>query len=329
MNDNNSRDIRAAQHWLWFPVKSGAEKRVVTVTCHGETVHRFEVELADAETDWWSPLDIHRWQGEMLTVSFDPLPEGSRGLAEITQSDQELGGDDLYRERLRPQLHFSAKRGWLNDPNGMVYFDGLYHLFFQHSPFSWGGSDKWWGHAVSRDLVHWEEWDEALAPDDLGAMWSGSGVVDHDNTSGLGEDGHPPLVLVYTAAGDPFVQCLASSTDGCTFTKYSGNPVVGNITEGNRDPRVFWYAPGRHWVMTLWVEQNGHNTIHFLTSPDLKAWTPASVTDGGPGSDGFLFECPDMFELPVDSDADHEKMGADGGERPVCRRRVRRTDIHC
>lgn len=302
-----SRDIVATHHWLYFPVKNGAEKREVTVSLHGKVVQRFQVEMADDKPDWRAPLDISPWQGETLSVSVNPLPENSRGLDQITQSDHELGMDDLYQKRLRPQFHFSAKRGWLNDPNGLAYFDGQYHLFFQHSPFSWGDSAKWWGHAVSRDLVHWEEIDEALAPDDLGAMWSGSGVVDYHNTSGLGKDGKPPLVLIYTAAGNPFVQCIASSTDGLTFTKFPGNPVVKNITSGNRDPRVFWYAPGKHWVMALWVEENHHNTIHFLTSPNLRDWTPASVTDGGPGEYHFLYECPDMFELPVDSDSKHKK----------------------
>ena len=303
----HSRDIVATHHWLFFPVKNGAEKREVTISLHGKVLQRFEIEMADDKPDWWGPLDVRLWQGETLSVSVNPLPENSHGLEQITQSDQELGRANLYHERLRPQFHFSAKRGWLNDPNGMAYFDGQYHLFFQHSPFSWGDSAKWWGHAVSRDLVHWEELDEALAPDDLGDMWSGSGVVDHHNTSGLGKGGKLPLVLIYTAAGDPFVQGIASSTDGRTFTKFPGNPVVKNITGGNRDPRVFWYAPGKHWVMALWVEENHHNTIHFLTSPNLRDWTPASVTDGGPGEEHFLYECPDMFELPVDGDLKHKK----------------------
>lgn len=228
--------------------------------------------------------------------------------------------EKLYRERLRPQFHFTAKQGWLNDPNGLAYYNGQYHLFFQHCPTNWdGNSPKYWGNAVSRDLVHWEELGEALAPDPLGAMWSGSGVVDYHNTSGLGVDGKPPLVLIYTAAGDPFTQCIASSTDGRTFTKFAGNPVVKNIAAGDRDPRVFWYEPTKHWVMTLWVEKDGHNTIHFLTSPNLRDWTLASVTQGGADGDNFLYECPDMFELPLDGDAHNRKwiLTAANGEYAV------------
>jgi sucrose-6-phosphate hydrolase SacC (GH32 family) len=137
-------------------------------------------------------------------------------------------------------------------------------------------------------------------------MFSGSAVVDWKNTSGFGKEGQPALVLIYTAAGNPAVQCLAHSTDGRTFTKYEGNPVVGQFTPGNRDPKVFWHAPTKQWVMTLYVEENGLHTIRFLTSPDLKTWTSRSTTEG-------FFECPDFFELPVDGDAANKKwviMGA-------------------
>jgi sucrose-6-phosphate hydrolase SacC (GH32 family) len=153
-----------------------------------------------------------------------------------------------------------------------------------------------WGHAVSKDLVHWSERGEALYPDKLGPMFSGSAVVDWKNTSGFGKDGKPPLVLIYTAAGNPTVQCLACSTDGGqSFTKYAGNPVVKQITPGNRDPKVFWHAPSGRWVMTLYVELAGKHTIHLLTSPNLKDWTVRSHVAG-------FFECPDLFELPVDGE---------------------------
>jgi sucrose-6-phosphate hydrolase SacC (GH32 family) len=163
-----------------------------------------------------------------------------------------------------------------------------------------------WGHAVSRDLVHWEEVGEALYPDALGPMFSGSGVVDWGNTSGVGKGGVPPLLLFYTAAGNPTVQCLASSTDGGrSFLKYAANPIVAQITPGNRDPKVFWHAPSRRWVMTLYVEHKGEGprgtpsarrqTIQFLTSADARHWTVESAVDG-------FYECPDLFELSVDGD---------------------------
>ena len=250
----------------------------------------------------------------------DAEPKSSPELLPKVLSHTPLKTETLYQERLRPQFHFSAKQGWLNDPNGLAYYNGMYHLFFQHCPSTWhGDSPKYWGNAVSRDLVHWEEIGEALAPDTLGAMWSGSAVVDKNNTSGLGQDGKPPLVLIYTAAGEPFVQCIASSVDGRTFTKFAGNPVVKNIAPGDRDPRVFWYGPTKHWVMTLWVEKDGHNTIHFFTSPNLRDWTLASVTVGGAGGDNFLYECPDMFELPLDGNSHDKKwvLTAANGEYAV------------
>jgi sucrose-6-phosphate hydrolase SacC (GH32 family) len=158
-----------------------------------------------------------------------------------------------------------------------------------------------WGHATSPDLVHWTEQPEALYPDKLGMIYSGSAVVDWNNTSGFGKNNRPPIVLTYTAAGDRFAQCIAYSTDdGKTFSKYSSNPVIPQITGGNRDPKVFWYEPAKHWVMVLWVELDGHNTIHFLTSPNLKDWSVASrVSD--------FFECPDFFELPVDGNPANKK----------------------
>jgi sucrose-6-phosphate hydrolase SacC (GH32 family) len=149
-------------------------------------------------------------------------------------------------------------------------------------------------------MIHWEELGDVLAPDDLGPMFSGSAVVDWNNTSGFGKDGKPPLVLIYTACGNPAVQCLAYSTDGRHFTKYAGNPVVKQITGGNRDPKVRWHTPTKQWVMVLYVELNKVHTIQFLSSPNLKDWTVMSQTDN-------LFECPDFFELPVDGNAANKK----------------------
>jgi len=224
--------------------------------------------------------------------------------------------EELYGEKLRPQIHFSARKGWLNDPNGLVYYAGEYHLFFQHNPAGCTHGNMHWGHAVSRDLVHWEELPAALAPDASGTVFSGSGVVDHQNTAGFQAGREKTLVCVYTAAGDtseasrgkPFTQAIAYSCDrGRSWARYRGNPVVPNIVGRNRDPKVVWYEPGRRWIMALYLEEDRYG---LLSSADLKTWTRLSGVRL-PGSS----ECPDFFELPVEDGAGESRWvfwGADG-----------------
>jgi len=300
------RTLTATARYLHIPVKTGATKRVLTLLVNGQRVVRNDIELADADPDWWASMDISTWQGKSLTLRVDKLPEGSMALSNIEMSDKFKDAESLYREPLRGQFHFSPQRGWNNDPNGCVHYNGEYHLFFQHNPYGWGWGNMHWGHAVSKDLVHWEELGDKLLPDEMGPMFSGSAVVDWKNTSGFGKEGKPPLVLVYTAAGTPTVQGIAYSTDGRNFTKYSGNPVVPQITVGNRDPKVFWHEPTQKWVMVLYVELQGKHTIHFFTSPNLREWSLASITEGRPGS-AFLYECPDFFELAIDNDPKQKK----------------------
>ena len=300
------RTLVANSRYLHIPVKNGATKRLLTLLINGQVIVRNDVELADADPDWWATMDLSDWQGKPLTLRVDKLPEASTALSSMKMSDRLKDADALYHEPLRGQFHFSPQRGWNNDPNGCVFYNGEYHLFFQHNPYGWGWGNMHWGHAVSKDLVHWEELGDKLLPDAMGPMFSGSAVVDWKNTSGFGKDGRPPLVLIYTAAGNPTVQGIAYSTDGRTFTKYSGNPVLKQITGGNRDPKVFWHEATQKWVMVLYVELQGKHTVHFFTSSNLREWTLASITDGIAGT-AYLFECPDFFELPVDGDSAKKK----------------------
>jgi fructan beta-fructosidase len=297
---NATREFRITQRYLNIPIRKGSPKRVVTTFVNGRAEVRNDIELANAEPEWWAPMDVSAWRGQTVTLQVNKLPDDSTALSSIEQSDVMKGAENLYREPLRGQFHFSPKRGWNNDPNGMVFFNGEYHLFFQHNPYGWDWGNMHWGHAVSRDLVHWQELGDKLAPDELGPMYSGSTVVDWNNTSGFGKPGQPAQVLIYTAAGNPTVQALAHSTDGRNFTKFSGNPVLKQITGGNRDPKVLWHEPTKQWVMTLYVETNQVHSIFFFASPNLKDWTYLSRTDG-------FFECPDFFELPVDGDAAKKK----------------------
>ena len=199
----------------------------------------------------------------------------------------------IYDETYRPQFHFTSRKNWLNDPNGLVFFEGEYHLFFQHNPDGREFGLMAWGHAVSHDLLHWQELEIALKPDAMGLIYSGSAVVDWDNTSGFGRGSVPPLVAMYTAAGKPFTQCLAFSLDrGRTWTKYGGNPVLPHIANENRDPKVVWHAPSHSWVMALYLDGSD---FALFSSPDMKIWTRLQTLTL-PGCD----ECPDFFEMPVE-----------------------------
>lgn len=295
------KSFTVSSPYLLIPVRTGAAKRHVTLVVDGQPFVRNEIEIADDSPEWWAPMDVRQWIGKSITVRIDRIPDDSTALDSLQQSEAIPGSDALYREPLRAQFHFSPRRGWNNDPNGLVYYNGEYHLFFQHNPYGWSWGNMHWGHAVSPDLIHWQELDDPLQPDSMGPMFSGSAVVDWKNTSGLGTNDRPPLILFYTAAGNPTVQCLAWSNDGRTFHKYSGNPILPEITAGNRDPKVIWHEPTSQWVMVLYVEKPaGQHTIHFFTSPNLREWKYASQYEGDHVGSPYMFECPDLFPLPLD-----------------------------
>ncbi|HPA04637.1 MAG TPA: glycoside hydrolase family 32 protein [Candidatus Hydrogenedentes bacterium] len=256
---------------------------------------------------YWLTWDVSRLKGQNGTLSIIEVTRGAHRIADTVRHDGEVRGvlyvtDRLYEESYRPQFHFTPKTNWTNDPNGLVHYDGEYHLFFQHNPegINWGNMT--WGHAVSPDLMHWTQLDHAIHPDEYGTIFSGSAVVDAENTSGFQAGPHPPLVAVFTYAGEfgtpkrPYTQAIAYSNDrGRTFTKYAGNPVVENLGPGNRDPKVFWHAPAAKWVMVLYA--GTRNDFVLLGSPDLKTWERLSNITFPEGH-----ECPELFELPVDGD---------------------------
>jgi sucrose-6-phosphate hydrolase SacC (GH32 family) len=296
--ENASREIRAEKKYLNLPIKNGAPKKLMTVRADDKLVDQFTIELADGEPDWWAFLDLAPFKSQTLSISVDKLKEDSKGLTSIEQSDKIKGGENLYEEKLRPQFHFTASRGWNNDPNGLVFYKGEYHLFFQHNPYGWNWGNMHWGHAVSSDLVHWQELDETLYPDELGTMFSGSAVVDENNTAGLQKGSEKTLIAFYTAAGGDsplskgkqFSQCMAYSNDrGRTWTKYEKNPVLPHIIGGNRDPKVLWYAPENKWLMALYLDQSD---FALFESKNLKSWAQLSkVTIPGTS------ECPEFFPL--------------------------------
>ena len=215
---------------------------------------------------------------------------------------------ETYREPWRPQFHFTPATNCMNDPNGMVFYDGEYHLFYQYNPFGnkWGHMS--WGHAVSKDLVRWEHLPIALYEENDIMIFSGSAVVDWKNTSGFGMNGKPPMVAIYTGhyTKRPLQnQQLAYSNDkGRTWTKYSGNPVLDPGEKDFRDPKVFWHEPTHRWVMA--VSWSAHRKVRFYASPNLKDWT--HLSDFGPaGSTKGIWECPDLFPLAVEGTRGAEK----------------------
>lgn len=218
---------------------------------------------------------------------------------------------DLYDEAYRPQFHFSAKQGWLNDPNGLVYLDGTYHLFYQHNPFGNGWGSMSWGHATSTDLVRWTEQAPAIVGDPSGVKFSGTAVIDRNNTAGLQTGGTPTMALFYTSVGSFDQRMAYSNDDGKTFRYYEGNPVLPSVSGADdRDPQVFWHEASNKWIQALWVAPHAGKpqSISFFGSPDLKNWSFLSETPN-------YFECPDFFELPVDGNAGNSRWvlyGASG-----------------
>jgi sucrose-6-phosphate hydrolase SacC (GH32 family) len=282
-----SKTFVVSNKYINFPVSQSTERQRVIFQEPGIPAYPLQMRIAKGTPDYWVFRDVSALMGKTITLSFS---QKVSGIDSIFQGDSYPGEDSIYRESRRPQVHFSPRRGWNNDPNGLVYHQGLYHLFFQHNPYERDWENMHWGHAVSRDLMHWEEWPLALFPDTLGTMFSGSAVIDKQNTAGWGKDA---LVAVYTAAGKKMTQNVAYSLDnGKTFTKYAGNPLLGP----DRDPKVFWYEPGRHWVMAVYNE----NHIDIYNSKDLKKWDYKSQTKG-------FFECPELFELPVDGNSGNKK----------------------
>lgn len=315
--------IKKGQTYLNLPVSNSARLITARIKSGGKTLDQFTISLAEANPDFWTFFDITAFQGKSIAVEIENSAPQDFGGTQTTVGNKELpvkgldlihadskfpGMDSLYRESNRPQVHFTARRGWINDPNGLIYHNGEYHLYFQHNPYGWPWGNMHWGHAVSKDLLHWQELNDAIFPvvnlegGRQDAAFSGSAVLDLKNTAGFRKNGVDPLIAVYTSTGRG--ECIKLSYDnGRTFSDYEGNPV---LKHSGRDPKVFWYERGNHWVMVVWDNSEKKNLSlsqqaivnqHLIyTSPDLKNWTRQS------GVEGF-FECPELFELPVEGQA--------------------------
>ena len=277
--------------YLNLPISQEVERCRLTFQAKGVDDLSVVARLT-TEPEYWVFKDLTAYKGKTLTITFDGSEEA---LAQVYQADTIRDAQKMYHEKYRPQFHFTTRRGWINDPNGCIWHDGLYHLYYQHNPLEREWENMTWGHATSPDLLHWTEQPPVLHPDSLGTMFSGSAVFDKDNTSGFGTKKIAPLVYAYTAdRSDKETQCIAYSLDGgMTLHKYEGNPVIDSHekwqTHDTRDPRLFWYEAGQHWVLVL-NERNGHS---IYTSDNLRDWTYQSHVNG-------FWECPDLFPLVVD-----------------------------
>ena len=293
--------INPTQKYLILPVEDSAPDVSISVMVDNVQVETFTVRLALNKVDYTVPYELSKYAGKHVVLRFAMNPQergGARPKVKEAVFSNNLALANSYdasnKETLwRPVYHFAPQWGWMNDPNGMVYKDGEYHLFYQYNPYGsrWGNMN--WGHAISRDLVSWEHMPVAISPDGLGTIFSGSAVVDKDNTAGFGANA---IVAFYTQASARQMQSIAYSTDnGRTFKKYAGNPVLTGDVADFRDPKVSWHEGTHKWILTLAVGQE----IRFYSSPNLKDWTYESNFGEGQGNHGGVWECPDLFELPV------------------------------
>ncbi len=295
-NEQNILSVKSATRFVLLPVQDSAPEGKVYVVVDNQAVKGMNVRMAREKVDYYVPLDLTGFEGKDLAIDVQNVPQSSLCWKEIKLSDT---FDLTNRESYRPVYHHTPPYGWMNDPNGMFYKDGVYHLYYQFNPYGSTWGNMHWGHSTSTDLVSWKHEDIALAPDAWGSIFSGSCVVDHDNTAGFGAGA---VIAIYTSAkptpwGDCQTQSLAYSLDnGYTFTKYAHNPVLTSTERDFRDPKVFWYAPDKHWVMLLAVGQE----MEIHTSADLKEWKKESTFGAKQGAHGGVWECPDLVELPVE-----------------------------
>lgn len=296
-NEQNIVFVKGAKKYLLLPVQDNApESKVCIVVDNQQQGVVANVRLARDKVDYYIPFDLSAYEGKDISVDIQGMPESSLCWEKMSLSDT---FDMTNREKFRPVYHHTPAYGWMNDPNGMFYKDGVYHLYFQHNPYGSTWGNMTWGHSTTTDLVNWNYEELAIKPDAWGAVFSGSAVVDYDNTAGFGKNA---VVAFYTSAksspwGDTQSQSMAYSLDnGKTFVKYAYNPVVTSSKRDFRDPKVFWYAPDKHWVMIL----AGGQEMDIYSSKNLKDWKYESSFGAKQGAHGGVWECPDLVELPVE-----------------------------
>lgn len=295
--EQNIVSLDVTEDYLLLPIQDDApEGKICVVKDNEQKGTLMNVRLARERVDSYFPFALSAYKGQHISIEIQGVPETALCWKELKLS----GSFDMAnKESFRPVYHHTPAYGWMNDPNGMFYKDGVYHLYFQYNPYGSVWGNMHWGHSTSTDLMHWKFEGCAIVPDAWGAIFSGSCVVDHENTAGFGKEA---VVAFYTSAkstpwGDIQMQSMAYSLDnGKTFTKYEGNPILTSSEKDFRDPKVFWYAPGKHWVMILAVGQH----MEIYSSVNLKEWKKESEFGAMQGAHGGVWECPDLVEIPVE-----------------------------
>lgn len=287
--------------YLILPIQESCNEGKVKLDTGNPADVAMDVRLAVDSVEYYVPFKLPQGAKEAI-VTIGRVAANAICWDNIQLADTfDTANTDYYR----PVYHHTPLYGWMNDPNGLVYKDGEYHLYFQYNPYGSRWGNMHWGHSVSKDLVHWEHLDPAIARDTLGQIFSGSVVVDANNSAGYGKDA---LIAFYTSASDEHgqIQCMAYSTDnGRTYTKYEKNPILTPFDglRDFRDPKVFWYEPAQKWYMIVSADKN----MRFYSSADLKQWEYLSQFGEGYGVQPNQFECPDFVQLPVDGNKDNMK----------------------
>lgn len=291
--------INAQSRYLLLPIQEREEIANISIIVNGKQVKSLNAKLAVDKVDYYVPLDLSSFNPNLLldiTFHGDRRTTGAiKGYVCWKEMQQSNTFDTTNREQFRPVYHHTPLYGWMNDPNGMVYQDGVWHLFYQYNPFGSQWENMNWGHSTSRDLIHWEAQPIALEPDALGSIFSGSCVIDKDNTAGFGAGA---MIAMYTSAGQNQSQSIAYSTDGGkTFSTYAGNPVITQDAPDFRDPKVFWFEQTKRWIVVLAVGQE----VQFYSSPNLKDWTYESSFGREYGNHDGVWECPDLLPLTLNA----------------------------
>ena len=284
--------------YLWLPIQESAPEGKLQVIVSNVAQMEQNVRFAREKVDYYVALDMQPWLGAKgLSVVIQNVPKGSVCFSKIKQNNDKQYM--LIPEKYRPSYHHAPERGWMNDPNGLFFKDGVWHLYYQYNPYGSMWGNMHWAHSTSTDLVHWQQQPVALAPDAWGTMFSGSCVVDHNNTAGFGKDA---IISMYTSSrptpfgGDVQAQCIAYSNDGGkTFTKYVGNPVITDEKKDFRDPHVFWNEEAGFWNMILAAGQE----MQIYSSANLKDWKYESSFGHEYGNHGGVWECPDLMKMKV------------------------------